>query len=194
MHLPHFKKTFVAAGLAAGLALGAGGIAVAWFTASGYVFGGSHVANAQPFTVTQTTFGNPVGPGGTTTLLTFNVHNNANFNEHFTRIDFWVTRTVLVTTTTYTTAPIRTYNTGATSTFTRPLVTGCPGVWFTLQFDTAGTLYPSTPSIGTTISHPTTIPANGTVTLTFVLGMVTANTTQLACAGHQPEVYVNVKK
>jgi uncharacterized protein YfaS (alpha-2-macroglobulin family) len=78
------KKRAVAFGLAFGLAAGAGGIAAAYFTASGTGTGSATVGKPVAFTVTQTSPAPTVLYPGSTSTVTFNVHNTAGFSQHFT--------------------------------------------------------------------------------------------------------------
>lgn len=83
MKFMHFtKKKVVAVGLAFGLAAGAGGIAAAYFTASGSGTGSASVGSPQTLSVTQTGTPTTLYPGGSTTY-TFKVTNPASFSQHF---------------------------------------------------------------------------------------------------------------
>lgn len=76
------KKKAVAIGLAFGLAAGAGGIAAAYFTASGSGTGSATVGSPQTLKVTQIGTPGTLYPGGTVTY-TFTVTNPAAFSQHF---------------------------------------------------------------------------------------------------------------
>lgn len=82
MALPKFKKKYVASALAAGLAMGAGGIAAAYFSASGGATKSVTVASPVTFTVSPGVVSGGLYPGGTA-HVNFTVTNVASFREHF---------------------------------------------------------------------------------------------------------------
>lgn len=164
MRLPRFKKKFVAVALASGVALGAGGIAAAYFTASGTGTGSANVGRPIPFTITQfATFGT-LGPGGTPQTLTFRISNTYVTRQHLSTV----------------TAKIVVAGTGNIETATTPghtPVPGCSASTFSL------TLTP------TPITIVLTLGTTQVVTVTVV--MHTNTSTQLACAGKHPLVEVH---
>ena len=83
MKLPHFKKRYVAGALAAGLIMGAAGIAAAYFAATAYGTGKAEVGHATPFTVTQNMpLSGYLYPGQSETV-SFNIHNGGGGIQHY---------------------------------------------------------------------------------------------------------------
>ena len=127
----NFKKKYVAGALAAGLIMGAGGIAAAYFTATATGTGKLQVGSATPFTVTQNGVPAYVYPGQTVTT-SFHVVNTGGGIQHFTA------RVVVASNGSGT---IITATTGKA-------VPGCKASWFTptVTSGSSGTLNPGASS------------------------------------------------
>jgi hypothetical protein len=69
------KKKAAAIGLAAGIALGAGGVAFAYFTSTGTGTGSVKVGSATNFTVVKASTSGTLYPGATTASVTFTITN-----------------------------------------------------------------------------------------------------------------------
>ena len=164
MKLPRFKKKFVAITLASGLVLGAGGIAAAYFTASGTGTGTATVGTPTQFTITQfATFGT-LGPGGTPQTLTFRIANTYLTTAHLSTV----------------TAAVVVAGTGNIETATKvghTPVPGCLASTFSL------TLMPTPVTI--------VLPPGTTQVVTVTVLMQTNTSTQIACAGKHPLVEVH---
>lgn len=78
MRLPHLKKKFIAGALAAGLVMGAGGIAAAYLSASGSGTGSASVGSAKTVSVVTITAKNWVP--GTPHVVAFSVTNPNTFS------------------------------------------------------------------------------------------------------------------
>jgi hypothetical protein len=164
VRLPRFKKKFVAIGLASGIAIGAGGIAAAYFTASGTGTGSASVGSPTPFTITQfATFGT-LGPGGTPQTLTFRIANTYLTKQHLSTVTASVVAAV----------------TGNIETATQPGHTPVPGCSAS-TFST--TLTPTPVTITLTLGT--------TQVVTVTVFMHTNTSTQIACAGKHPLVNVH---
>jgi hypothetical protein len=125
------KKKFIAGALAAGLAMGAGGIAAAYFTATATGSGKLQVGSATPFTVTQNGVPAYVYPGQTVTT-SFHIVNTGGGIQHFTArvtVDVNGTGTIITAT-------------------TGNAVPGCKASWFTptVTSGSSGTLNPGASS------------------------------------------------
>lgn len=158
MKLPKFSKKLIAIGAAAGIAMGAAGIAAAYFSATGTGTGKAAVGTATPFTVT---FKAPTGtlyPNQSQTLH-YTVKNNGGGTQHYT-----------ITTADYTI----THNVGGTVTGT-PIGKICKAAWFTVSTGAhAGTLVK-----GQTVTL--------TVKLTMSNG-TGSGSTQDGCEGVHPKI------
>lgn len=130
MHIRSVKKKYVAGALAAGLVMGAGGIAAAYFSATGSGSGAASVGHATPFSVTEASATGELYPGQHETL-SFNIRNTGKGIQHYS-ID--ASQVALAKTGT----DIITAKTGAK-------ITGCKVSWFTTSIvggTQAGTLTP----------------------------------------------------
>ena len=139
MKLPLFKKKYVAGALAAGLIMGAAGIAAAYFTATGTGTGKVSVGSATPFTVTQN--GVPAGklyPDQSVTTA-FIITNTGGGIEHYT-----ITSTDVV-------AAMNANGTVITAT-TGNAVPGCKASWFTTTILSGGGPHTLNPGASTTLS------------------------------------------
>lgn len=140
MRLPHFKKKFIAGALAAGLVMGAGGIAAAYFTAGGTGTGSATVGHATRFTVSGGTVTGLL-PGSPKTA-TFTVFNPNGFIAHFSGATASVTARDMITTVTH----------GATCLIT------------------VGTPSPTSASVAATTSTTVTVKVSMTTNATFTQG------------------------
>lgn len=124
MKLPHFNKKYVAGAAAAGLAMGAGGFAAAYFTATGTGTGHASVGHATPFTLTQKPLTGDLYPG-TFQTVDFTINNAGQGIQH------WAINTTQVTVAT-TDGNIITANqvAAATGTTVGKGVAGCKASWF----------------------------------------------------------------
>lgn len=168
-----FKKKVVAGALAAGMVMGAGGIAAAYFGASGSGTATPTVGNSVPLSVKQTNVyyqtatGTSVGALYPTGLAqpVFTIQNVAVFPEH-------------ATTTVGDFAIVTDGDTiAATKTGTNAVI-GCKASWFTISANGTTTV---TVTLGKHGSGTTSVNASVDV------NMATTGT-QLACAGKQPIV------
>ena len=124
MKLPSFKKKYVAGALAAGLIMGAAGLAAAYFTATGNGTGKVQVGHATPFTVTQNLpLSGYLYPGQSETV-SFNIHNTGHGIQHFS----------------ITTAQVRVDTTGGNivTATSFAAVAGCKSSWFTSHITGGG--------------------------------------------------------
>jgi hypothetical protein len=176
-----FKKKVIAGALAAGLVMGAGGIAAAYFDAGGSGTGTAKVGHAAPLSVTQSAVYYLDGTSNSVTALyptglaqpVFQIKNTNHFPEHAT----WNLADFSIVTSGTTIA--------ATKTGTNP-VAGCSASWFTLTANGTST-GARTLKAGAPGDTPT--PATSTHVFASVdLNMKTSGTTQLACATKTPIV------
>jgi hypothetical protein len=146
------KKKYVAGALAAGLIMGAGGIAAAYFTATGTGTGKVNVGTATPFSVTQTagSLSGKLYPGQSVTT-TFKITNNGEGIEHYT-----LTSTDIVAAMSASGTVITAFQT----TPSREVVPGCKGSWFTATV-LSGSSNTLNPGASTTASVKVTM-TNGT--------------------------------
>ncbi len=190
MKLPKFKKKVVVGALAAGLVMGAGGIAAAYFTAGGSGSASATVGNSVPLSVTQTTVYyldatsngstdgvNALYPTGTAQPV-FKIRNLSHAPEQAT----WSLSDFSIVTSGSTIA--------ATKTGTNP-VTGCKAAWFNLSPNGtstgSATLQAGAPGDTPTPSGSTS--AIASVDLNMTNGTTATNgTNQNACEGHTPIV------
>lgn len=172
------KKKAVAFGLAFGVAAGAGGVAAAFFAASGTGSGSATVATATPFTVTQTTSGtaSQLGPTGTVSVK-FTITNTAPYAEHYaiTSTDAHI---VASTASGHTTTIAGSTTSNGTKVTTSTYVTGCKTAWFTPI-----TAAPKTGKLGKNGTTTDTVTDTVTVHMT-----TTGSTTQAVCSSHTPWV------
>lgn len=132
MKHPNFKKRYVAGALAAGLIMGAAGIAAAYFTATATGTGHVSVGAATPFTVTQNTpLPGALYPGQHVTT-SFNIHNTGHGIQRYSAtvaVDHTANGTIIT----------------AFQTANRAAVPGCKYSWFTTTITSAssGTLNPN---------------------------------------------------
>ena len=142
MKLPHFKKRYVAGALAAGLIMGAAGIAAAYFSATGTGTGKVNVGTATPFTVTQNGVpGGKLYPGQSVTTA-FTITNTGGGIQHYTVSSGDVVAAMNGTGT------IITATTGKA-------VPGCKAVWFNTSITSgnSNTLNPgASATLGVTVS------------------------------------------
>ena len=127
MKIPKFRRKYVAGALAAGLIMGAGGIAAAYFTATATGTGKLQVGSATPFTVTQNGVPAYVYPG-TTVTTSFHIVNTGGGIQHYSAmvaVDVNGTGTIITAT-------------------TGKAVPGCKASWFTptVTSGSSGTLNP----------------------------------------------------
>jgi hypothetical protein len=164
MRVPRFKKKFIAIVVASGLVLGAGGIAAAYFTASGSGTGSATVGRPTAFTITQfATFGT-LGPGGTPQTLTFHIANTYLSKQHLSTVTATLVAAI-------------TGNIETATTVGHTPVPGCSAATFTT------TLTPTPVTI--------TLPPGTTQVVTVTVFMQTNTSTQIACAGKHPLVEVH---
>lgn len=87
MRLPHLKKKFIAGALAAGLVMGAGGIAAAYFTASGSGTASGSVGSSHAWTVHVTTpSGGALYPGQGLEQFTYSIQNGGGGNQRLNAV------------------------------------------------------------------------------------------------------------
>lgn len=174
MKLPNFKKKFVAGAAAAGLVMGAGGIAAAVFTASGSGPGAATVGTAPGGLTVMGTRLTPAngtltppattGAPASTLGLVYKVTNNT------AKAQIITTATATATITANTTGTITTYTSGNT-------VATCKASWFAVTF----------------IEFMTTHLTSGSATTAYVeVSMPYSATTQNACSGARPQVTLTV--
>jgi hypothetical protein len=167
------KKQLVAIALASGLVLGAGGIAAAYFSATGTGTATASVARPVPFKVTVHTKSGIVGPGDPT-VITFAVANThpratGTFPEAATDPQAHVvTDTGLVTTSGH-------------------AVAGCKSSWFTA---TASSMFRSTTG-GTTLGTHPLVAYDHNVRDAVTVTMATTGT-QDSCIGVEPAVVLTI--
>ncbi len=166
-----FKKKLVAGALAAGLVMGAGGIAAAYFTTTGSQSGGATVGAPGSWTFAfnsvSFTTGSAIYPGTSehvTTTIMYTGNGNAKL------------QTLTVAFTKQPTPTDASLNAVVTSTDNQP-VTGCHPAWWSATI--------SQSAVGTVFGHDAT--AGATVTLT----LNTSGTTQNACATAHPKFTVS---
>ena len=165
-----FKKKIIAGALAAGLVMGAGGIAAAYFTTTGSAVGSGAVGAPGTWKITfiseSFTTGNAIYPGTSehvATTVMYNGHGNAKLQT------LTVAFTTVVTTTTGGNAVV----TATTGTG----VTGCHPAWWSPAITQTG--------VGTVFT------AGQTVSETVTLTLNTSKTTQNACANAHPKFTVS---
>lgn len=177
MRLPRFSKKLTAIGAVIGISLGTGGIAAAYFTATGAGTGHAAVGTSTPFTVTAGTPTGTIYPSSTpwttaTATITYTVKNTSPATEHYTIPAN--TDTIVASTATTHTATIA----GQTSTPAKPKVTtyvaGCKAIWFGATNSAAS---------GTLAKTATT-----TVTVTVHMTNETPGVTQDSCKTQTPFV------
>jgi len=117
VRLPKFSKKVMAIGAAAGITLGAAGIAAAYFTTTGTGTGHATVGSATAFTVTSGTYLGTLYPGTTTATVKFTIKNVGKGHQEVTK----ATPSVATKTTDIVT------NTSGTK------VTGCLAGWFAVS-------------------------------------------------------------
>lgn len=142
--LPNLKKKYVAGALAVGLIMGAGGIAAAYFTATGTGTGTVSVGSATPFTVTQNagSLSGKLYPGQYVTT-TFKITNTGKGIEHYT-----LTSTDIVAAMNANGTVITAFQT----TPSREVVPGCKASWFTATILSGGGPHTLNPGASTTAS------------------------------------------
>lgn len=114
MKFPRLKKKFLAVALAGGVALGAGGLAVAFITApTASTTGTGHVVAAAPVTV----YSAPVviSAVDVPTYVTFRIHNGNAFNVHLGKARVSTVTTSHCTKLTSSASPLVTHTTGTTT-------------------------------------------------------------------------------
>ena len=139
--LPNLKKKYVAGALAVGLIMGAGGIAAAYFTATGTGTGKVSVGSATPFTVTQNS--SPSGtlyPGQSVTTA-FTITNTGGGIQHYTLTSTDIVPAMNATGTVIT-----------ANTKTGNAVPGCKASWFTTTILGGGGPHTLNPNASTTAS------------------------------------------
>lgn len=178
MKLPKLKKKYLAIVMAAGVALGVGGIAAAYFGASGTGAGTGHAGPTAGFAVSLHTFSGVITPGGSETLQFAVGNKSTTYPEHASTVSVkMVTKGGDID------------SSGGRVT---GKVTGCTSTWFTptvvkWRYDTSGPTM--TPPV--TYSLPPSEDLHVTVTVAM---KNTPIHTQLACAGTDPEVTLTVAK
>lgn len=177
MRLPRFSKRLTAIGAVVGISLGTGGIAAAYFTASGTGTGHAPVGTSTNFTVTAGTATGTVYPSASpwtaaTATIVYTVKNTSAATEHYT-IPANANTIVASTAATHTTTIA-----GPTTTTAKPkvttYVTGCKAAWFgATNAAVTGTLAKT---------------ATTTVTVTVHMTSETPGVTQDSCQSHTPYV------
>ncbi len=177
MKLPNVKRKVVVGALAAGLVMGVGGVAAAYFlsnTASATGSGKIGKPATSSISMTEATTGPTLVPGGTPQTYTFTVTNKSK-TKGFT----------LTATYTFATATTAGAKVIVTDTTTKP-VPGCKATWFKVTYKTGAAPTPN--------PYPFKVTAAGTYTLIYQLYfLTTATTNQVACATAVPSVKVTVK-
>jgi hypothetical protein len=167
VRLPKFSKKVIAVGAATGLAMGAAGIAAAYFTNSGTGTGHAVVGTSGTFTATFTSV-NPANlyPGKTQTI-TLTLTNNGSGTQHFTitRADWSVVSTTTASSSTL--GDVKT--TGGVH--TGSYILGCEAKWFSFPATTARHPTPNTNGYTTG-----TVAAGGTTLITVTIHMSNTST------------------
>jgi len=175
MRLPRFSKKLLAIGAVVGISLGTGGIAAAYFSASGTGNGHAPVGTPTAFTVTAGTATGTLYPDTSpyttaTATIVYTVKNTSIAKEHYT-IPANSAAIVESTVSTHTTTIA-----GPTTTAGKPKlttdVTGCTASWFG----------------ATNAAKSGTLAKTATTTVTVTVHMTNAAATQNSCATHTPYV------
>ncbi|MGH9920878.1 MAG: hypothetical protein ACRD6W_18675 [Nitrososphaerales archaeon] len=184
MKLPRLsKKTFVAVGLATGLALGTAGVALAYVGAKGSGTGTASPAPGKQFKVTLYSGTGTTFAPGSPTHLTFTVQNVTTTTEHAATVTAKVVAKGL-----------------DIVTATGKVVTGCLASWFTVKLTrwevaSTGVYHSLTPGSKTYEPVTATLTPLRVIHVTVLESMITTTTTtQGVCEGHTPTVTLTVHK
>lgn len=171
MKVPRIKKKFVAIGLASGLAMGAAGIAAAYFSSTGTGKGSAKVGSATHLTVSQTSTNGTtyLYPDGTTTTLTFTITNPGKGTQHY-----------VVTASDASIATAGTVKGLAVTYGSTAAIPGCKSTWFSAT---------ANPESGNLTTGGTT---TDTVVVSMNNGTGPTGSTQNTCSGHSPKVLLHV--
>jgi hypothetical protein len=193
MNMKRFMNKKVAAiGLAAGLALGAAGIAAAYFTSTGNGTGSASVGTATNWSVVQASSTGTMYPCGATPLtaacstdqatVTYTITNNSSGNQLLTYSDLQTaidndggSPANILTGGTNHQSNADTYSTSNLTGFTA--VSGCQSGWFGSEVDSLNGAQANVD-----------VAASGTATVVVTVGLEDANAVQNNCELQTPDV------
>jgi hypothetical protein len=192
VRLLKMKKKYLAIALATGVALGAGGVAAAFFSAGGSGTGSATVGTPVPFKITVHTKPGVTGPGDPT-IITFSVANTHTTPSSVYYGDPYVTERA--------TNPVATIKSVKTSiTHTHTVITsrgspvnGCLSKWFTATASPDFWTMTHVKNLGTSALVAPHTNVRNAVTVHMTNGTTPTNgTNQDACEGTFPTVTLHV--